>query len=68
MNYGTPCDLCLKKREKMTIDKNKYLAPTLRSVVLGAGALLCVSEKYNLPQGIGIATYDTITGSEDNDW
>lgn len=53
----------------MTIDKNKYLAPTLRSVVLGAGALLCVSgEQYNLPKGVIIADYNEAVDADGNDW
>lgn len=52
----------------MTIDKNKYLAPTLRSVVLGAGLLCASLEPYTSPKGIIIADYDTAVGADDNDW
>lgn len=51
------------------LEKTFYIAPVIKSAVLGNQPMLCVSgEKYNLPQGIGIADYSDVKDSESNDW
>lgn len=53
----------------MTKIKSKYLAPSLKHSDLRSCTALCKSgEKYNLPQGIGIADYDDYEDSDNNDW
>lgn len=52
----------------MTDSRNKYYAPTLRSVVLGVGVLCASLEPYTSPKGIIIADYNDVLEADDNDW